>query len=299
MQNMSILSTESRLPADSPFRRGLMRLQTWVKKHLPKMDHLIVFAWVIIGLQVVVAAMSFLAYKDASTLIVTAAGTAVALWFGSSQQWTDEKWLDEKKSDDSFCLLQGNGCCHVMLVYGKGIGYNFEHLAGGWIPGKSGTTRRTAIHAFLWVVLLIAMAREEGQTWSLLIIGGLGMVQNIVIAGAPRPASAFRFHLKWRDEFRGKKVLQTLCAAERKLEDVGFVLRPIFFPGKEQQTDIEALTNAKKEREGERERAENAQNAQPTAHSAEAEQGETSGRVAIDTESGQVENRRIHTASNQ
>lgn len=269
-----------------------------MKRYLLKVDPLEFFAWVVIGLQFVVALISLIFYQDASTIVVTAAGTGFAFGFGCLRRWEDEKWLDNTKTNDGFCLLQGNGCRHVMVVYGKGVGPNLEHLAGGWIPSQSGITLTTAVHAILWVVLLIVIALEEGQTWPLLIIGGLGMIQNIVIAGARRSPSALGFHLKQIGEFRDKKVLKVLCDAEEKFEDVGFVLRPIFFPGKEQQTDTDALTDAKNKREAKRD-TENAQNKQRAAHPAEGEQGESSARMDMSTDGGQLGIRRTHTASDQ
>jgi len=74
--------------------------------------------------------------------------------------------------------------------------------------------------------------------WYLLAIGGIGMLQNVISAGARRKPSALGFHLEnWKiGEGMGNiltknKVSAALKAAEEIESRVGLVLVDVFFPG--------------------------------------------------------------------
>lgn len=83
-----------------------------------------------------------------------------------------------------------------MVVCGNGAGLNFEDLAGGRVPRKRYTIPLTFVLLLLSVGLLITIAREKGQTWFIMMVGGHGILQNIVVAGSPR------FYLKKRTAFQ-------------------------------------------------------------------------------------------------
>ncbi|KAI4115807.1 MAG: hypothetical protein LQ338_007802 [Usnochroma carphineum] len=224
-------------------------IQTWTEAQWQEKGWVWMFAWVIIGAQMVVAAVPLKVDHDATTLVITLLGTGLALGCGALPRWREEKWCCRKNTNKKVCLLEGNGGQHVIVVLGNGVGWDLEDLAGGRVAKKAKTTTiLTFVQTVLWMALLIIIARDEGQTWFLMIIGGLGILQNIVVAGAPRPASAFGFHLRQREVLYSPNVRHALCQAEEKIAGLGCCLRPIYFPGKATKEDDEAFAFAEQER---------------------------------------------------
>jgi hypothetical protein len=84
----------------------------------------------------------------------------------------------------------------------------------------------------LWIVLLITAAGLKVNTWYILAVGSIGMVQNIIVAGASRDPSAFGIHLEYKQSFLERKVMSTLKATEVAYPHVGRSLLETFFPGK-------------------------------------------------------------------
>jgi len=86
-------------------------------------------------------------------------------------------------------------------------------------------------------VLLVTCAGIKVHTWYLLAVGGVGMLQNIAVAGAPRRPEALGLPLELVSEddggvFAEPKVMWTLMALEERYEGYGRSLLPEFFPGK-------------------------------------------------------------------
>ena len=86
--------------------------------------------------------------------------------------------------------------------------------------------------AIFWLLLLISVAGLDKSSWYLLAIGTIGMIQNFVIAGAPRCPTAFGVHLKFKQVFSAVKVMDALKRTEVELPRVGAYLVKEFFPGK-------------------------------------------------------------------
>jgi hypothetical protein len=87
---------------------------------------------------------------------------------------------------------------------------------------------------FRFAIVLMGDGLKE-DAWYLLAIGGIGMVQNFVIAAtAARTLGAHGLHLKAVKAFEEQKVEQKVIGALEKLElmylKVGASL-PVFFPG--------------------------------------------------------------------
>lgn len=249
-------------------------MQTWIRAQDQGQGLLWVFAWAVIVVQWVVACIPLFRDHDAFTLVLTSSGTFLALSCGSLRRWSEEKWCCRANTKQNFALLEGNGGQHLMVLYGNGVGLNFEDLAGGRVSRGTKPVVYTLIQALLWVVLLIAIAREGGQTWYLVTVGGLGLLQNIVVAGAPRPPSAFKIYLERRRTFHKLTVRDTLCEAEEEIANLGTALRPICFPGKSTKEDDEAFENAVTKRNRKRELA-----SQAMASEAEVEDASRSGRA--------------------
>ncbi|KAL8782698.1 MAG: hypothetical protein Q9213_005177 [Squamulea squamosa] len=233
------------------YKRGLAQmkptirhLQAWLKIQLLDKGCVWIFAWVMIGLQLAIAAVPLRLHHDAFTMVITAVGTVLAIGYGALPRWKEEKHFCRDKTDQNFCLLEGNGAAHVMVVCGNGVGLNLEDLAAARVPKRKSIVPLTFVLTILSVTLLITIARKEGQTWFLMMIGGLGILQNIVVAGSPRPAGALGFYLRKRKLIYSAKVRDALCEAEKEVRGAGTALRPILFSGKATDADNEAFERA-------------------------------------------------------
>lgn len=86
--------------------------------------------------------------------------------------------------------------------------------------------------ATVWILLLITVAGLKENAWYLLIIGGLGMIQNMMVAGATRRTDTTGIHLEVVKTFEDGKVMDALMDLESEYENVGKSLLEEFFPGK-------------------------------------------------------------------
>ena len=171
-------------------------------------------------------------------LIVTVGGTALALTGAGLGQWRDEKYaarrVDPRRGREAVVLTRGNGSTFAMVVVSDRAGIRLEDLAAARSKRRTTTSVATAAHALLWLALLLTVEGLDSDTWYLLAVGGLGMVQNVVAAGATRSAAALGFHFEESvegDFIKEHKVMQTLMKAEEREPGVGLALLPIFFPG--------------------------------------------------------------------
>ena len=155
--------------------------------------------------QLGISTIPFGLYKDWSILLVTAAGTALAYATAALPQWRKEKWACRFEAKKDIALTLGNGTQHVIIVrQSKSTGLNIEDLASGQLVqddhpsrhkrrlqnvlGSNNATRAaTFVLALLWLLLLVTSTGIHDHSWYLLAIGGLGMLQNLISAGAPRP----------------------------------------------------------------------------------------------------------------
>ena len=185
--------------------------------------------------QLVIAAIPIATAGDWSILMITIGGTAFALITGSLPQWRAEKWACRHSSPNTYILTRGNGAQHAIVILGNGRGLNLEDLAvaGQMKYPSSDTLTRLSLAAIsiLWVGLLIAAAGVRTNTWFLLAVGGIGILQNVLVAGWRRDPSALGVHLNFREVIGEMTTMDALLALEAKYTKVGKALLPIFFPG--------------------------------------------------------------------
>ncbi|THH19317.1 hypothetical protein EW146_g1825 [Bondarzewia mesenterica] len=129
------------------------------------------------------------------------------------------------------CLTQGNGSKNVIVIVNEHGRMKFEDLAAGRDVRSRYTVFLTSALAVLWIVHLLIVAGAHSDAWYLLAIGALGMVQNLVAAGARRSPGALGVHLVDERVIYREKVFQALKAAESLERHVGLSLLPVFFPG--------------------------------------------------------------------
>lgn len=134
-------------------------------------------------------------------------------------------------------LTKGNGSQHAIVIIGNGKGLDIEDLATGpsaidLSSSFSSTKIALLILAFLWMALLVVAAGIKQNSWFLLAIGGIGILENIFVAGPPRHPAAFGMPLNFENVIGEAKVMDTLFAAEQGYPGAGRSMLDTFFPGK-------------------------------------------------------------------
>ncbi|KAK0482473.1 hypothetical protein IW261DRAFT_1418036 [Armillaria novae-zelandiae] len=196
---------------------------------------------VVIIIQHALAAIPCGLHKNWSILFITSAGTMLALITGSLPQWRREKWACRRKTKKICSVTGGNGTRHVMVILGKGVGLDLEDLAAAESPrmrqrGKDDnlefrfTQVACLLLAILWIVFLITVTALKEDTWYLLGVGGLGMAQNVLVAGTERRIGTSGIHLKRIKGYEQEKVMDTLMDLEKDYPKVGKSLVTEFFP---------------------------------------------------------------------
>ncbi|KUI62541.1 hypothetical protein VP1G_09659 [Cytospora mali] len=172
-------------------------------------------------------------YGDWSILLITTAGIILSFASGAIPQWSMEKWACRRNTKKTVVLTRGNGSQHAIVIIGDGKGLDLEDLAaadGTSLP--SGQTRFCVIAlATLWILLLITASGIQNNTWFLLAIGAVGILQNIYVAGAWRSPSAFGVPLEFVEVIADNKVMKTLYKVEERYQRLGRSMLGTFFPG--------------------------------------------------------------------
>ncbi|PON28913.1 hypothetical protein TGAM01_v202021 [Trichoderma gamsii] len=135
----------------------------------PQIDRVWILGWLTIVAQLVISAAPWVRHGDWGVFLVTASGTMFALMTGSLRQWN----------------LENNGTA-----------WDLESLATASSASLAETPWLLGVLAVLWGCLLITVSGLQQNAWFLVLIGGIGMVQNIYASVARRPASAFNMGIK-------------------------------------------------------------------------------------------------------
>ncbi|KAF8221873.1 hypothetical protein L208DRAFT_1426505 [Tricholoma matsutake] len=202
---------------------------------VPRLDWYWKSGLIVMAVQLGVAAIPCGLYDDWGILLMTAVGTILALATGALPQWRFEKWACRRKSK-TVSLTGGNGTRYVMVIIGMADSLDLEDLAaaetvGGDLPAAFWVTPIACmILAFLWIVFLITVSGLTQNTWYLLAVGGIGMIQNVIVAGVRRDMSTSGIHLVPVEKIEGTKVMDALMDLEINHKGVGESLVSEFFP---------------------------------------------------------------------
>lgn len=175
---------------------------------------------------------------DWGVLLITGVGITLAFITGSLPQWRKEKWGGcRSNASGTFILTKGNGAQHAIVVLASDDrGLNLEDLAAGQININLSPSILTRGIMFclmaLWILLLVTAAGLEKNSWYLLAVGGIGMVQNLLVAGSPRRPENFGIPLSFERVFGEAKVMKTLFDVEDAYPRIGLSMLDEFFPGK-------------------------------------------------------------------
>lgn len=148
-----------------------------------KLDFVWWFGWVVVLAQFGIAIVPRVLYGDWGPILVTACGSLLA--------WPDRRLEREKV----VCLTNGNGSLHIMVLIGAPGAWDIEKLATGWTSPRKETRWISLILAILWTFLIITVSGLMQNTWFLIGVGALGMLQNIFAAGTTRQPAASNFHM--------------------------------------------------------------------------------------------------------
>jgi hypothetical protein len=123
----------------------------------------------------------------------------------------------------------------AIVILGTDHGFDLEALAGGATLDLLSTRIYTVILAALWLVLLVTCTGIKTDTWYLLAVGGLGMLQNLAVAGLPRSPEARGIPIELvpkSNVFAEYKVIWALMELEMKYPGTGGAPGGHFFPWK-------------------------------------------------------------------
>lgn len=232
---------ETPLPDDVGMRIAVFEAVNADSAGIPSIDFWWCSGLLVILVQLALAAIPCALHKNWSILFVTATGTMLALVTGALPQWRFEKWACRKRTNKVLCITGGNGTRHVMVILGSGKGLDLEDMAVAEPPrmrprGKNDNSAFFLTQvgcltlATLWVIFLITVTALKEDTWYLLGVGCLGMVQNVLVAGTEREISTSGIHLELVEEYQQKKVMNVLMDLEEDYPKVGRSLVAEFFP---------------------------------------------------------------------
>jgi hypothetical protein len=227
-----------------PLSSSIYNVSSKKKAGVGDYDFTYYFSFFIITLQFGLAAVPCGLYGDWSILMVTSAGTLLAWCTAGLPQWREEKiGACRKESNKTFVITSGNGTKDVLVIRGRGLGLDLEDLAAANVHTTVYTRVVLCTLAILWVALLITVAGLKQHTWFLLAVGGVGTLQNILVAALPRKPGAYGIHLDYERTICKEKVMLTLQALEEAQPFLGRSLLATFFPGSMREDEIEWWKN--------------------------------------------------------
>lgn len=237
------LNSGSSIPVPRPAQAGLV-VSVWkpnrnVKPGEPGHDLLHWSGLVVTAVQLCIAAIPLGLTGDWGVLLITGVATLLCYATGAVSQWKVEKWACRSlqfRQKKNFVLTRGNGAQHAIAIISDGYGLDLEDLAAGFSNIDSPTITifsqlMTVVLGILWVALLITASGLKQDSWYLIAIGGIGMLQNIFVAGWKRTPEAYGIPLEFVEVIGDVKVMRTLMEVERKYEHLGKSMLGAFFPG--------------------------------------------------------------------
>lgn len=206
----------------------------------------------VLPIQLGVAAIPCTLNGNWAILMITGAGTLLAIITGALPQWRREKLFCRSHSNKDIAITRGNGSRNVLFILGNDEGFDLEDLSTAHGHNMSSTIINLSVLTVLWLALLITVADLEQDTWYMLCVGGIGVVQNVIVASAPRKLPAYGIHLDYEKVITGNRVMEVLKSAETYYPGLGERLVGTFFPGYDLRPDEEAFWKGAKESKMER-----------------------------------------------
>jgi len=231
--------TEPQRPGQVGLCVSVYRPAPGAKAGEPVYDIAYVYGFIVAFCQLGIASIPCGIYGDWGILLITVFGIILSSVTASLPQWKNEKWACRRLPPDGekkVILTRGNGSQHAIVILGSEGFLDLEDLAGGKanVDASISTTTRFAVAALalLWILLLITASGLKQNTWFLLAVGGIGILQNVLVAGWRRNPRALGVPVEFVQVFADKKVMKTLYAVEEAYPRLGRSMLDTFFPGK-------------------------------------------------------------------
>ncbi|EJT70666.1 hypothetical protein GGTG_11689 [Gaeumannomyces tritici R3-111a-1] len=124
----------------------------------------------------------------------------------------------------------------LLLLGGDIVNKALAQLAGGILtpldgPGRGLNIGDLAAAALLWVALLVTAPGVRANTPYLLAVGGVGILQNVVVVGWRRGPGALGVHVEFRGVVGEMTAMDAQLDLEAKYPRAGGSSLPVFFPG--------------------------------------------------------------------
>ncbi|RYO97442.1 hypothetical protein DL765_011186 [Monosporascus sp. GIB2] len=199
---------------------------------VPKKDGFFGLYLFIAFLQLIVSAIPTILWGNWSIIFLTALGTVLAVVTASLKEWRLEKYQARRHSKQTYAITRGNGHRHVFIIEpgiqdgstGKYPGLYLDDLAGAVRKADDWTRLKSVILAVAWIWYLIMAGGLKENTWFLLAVGMLGMVQNVYAAGRHQQSKVHGIPLELGNTYGLRKLNQHAkipgLATRRKKEDV-------------------------------------------------------------------------------
>ncbi|KAF3930112.1 hypothetical protein ABW19_dt0206710 [Dactylella cylindrospora] len=224
--------------------------------------------WVVICVQLGIAAIPWGLWGDWAIFLVSGAGTLFSLLSSSLPQWISEKWAWRRLAKPkTLVLTRGNGTHFAIAVVSRAGDPDMEALASARMEARPFTRPLFLFLTTLWMLLLMTVSGIQDHRWFLIAVGGIGMLQNMWAASCVRHSSTLGLHLKpyeprstiigYRSDRRTGKpkdeeriqvtgeeslpepkdnkdisdVMGAIMESEKFIPGLGASLVPIFFPG--------------------------------------------------------------------
>ncbi|KAL7795496.1 hypothetical protein V8C43DRAFT_279245 [Trichoderma afarasin] len=203
-------------------------------------------------IQLGIAALPAGLYGEWEILLITAGGTALAYataHFSGYNPFLSSRALSGRAV---FTLTEGNGSrTAIVFIKDTGIGVDLERLTRVEFTGGNQILRIAAasVQLVFWVALLITVSGLKTHTWFMVAVGALGMMQNLVLAGAPRTPEALGMPVQLEEVVGLREVMDTLLELESKVPYAGKTLLPIYFPGRLREHEIASWEALEREHE--------------------------------------------------
>ncbi|KAL6408715.1 hypothetical protein AUP68_07661 [Ilyonectria robusta] len=197
----------------------------------PVTDRLVWLGVLVTVVQLGIAAIPCALYREWEILLLTACGTLLAWLMGLLQDRTDSV---RKGKTRTCALTKGRGSTDVIVILASEHSLRLEDFASSEMAKDEsfvGTVVLSSLMTTLWTVLLITAAGIKSNTWYLLAIEAIRMLQNIYVAAASRLPDAYGIHLQFKRCIWERRVMDTLMEVEIYYSGVGKSLLPIFIPG--------------------------------------------------------------------
>ena len=205
---------------------------------VPAYDIIHLCGFAIAILQLGIAVIPCAIFGDWGILMITGSGICLSWVTAKLPQWKNEKWACRRMVRDGnkkVVLTRGNGSQHAIVILGDKGFLDLEDLAVGQSNVDVSTSHATRFAiaglALLWILLLITAAGVKQNTWFLLAVGGIGILQNIFVAGWRRHPEAFGIPINYVEVFGKPKGMDTLFEVEEAYPYLGRSMRDTFFPG--------------------------------------------------------------------